>query len=104
MSEALLVSPVTRLLADDSKTVQRVEPTKVVFTPQASPSPESPTPELALPVVPDTKSVALADGEAATGNWGANPSANPELTNAIEAQSESFFMFFMCVSLVCSAV
>ena len=93
ISDALLVSPLIRLLADDSKTVQRVEPTKVVLTPQASPRPESPTCEFALPVWPVATSVALAGVAAETGDWGANPSTNPEPTNADKAQSEIFFIF-----------
>jgi hypothetical protein len=36
--------------------------------------------------------VALAGVAAETGNWGVSPSANPELTKADKAQSESFFM------------
>ena len=95
MSDALLVSLATKLLAADSKTVQRVEPTKVVLTPQACPRPESPIPALAAAEVPVTKSVALAGVAAETGNWGLSPSANPELTNADKAQSESFFMLFL---------
>ena len=100
-SDALLVSPTTRLLAEDSNTVQRVESTKVVSTPHACPRPESPTPEFALPAVPVTKSVALAGVAAATGNWGLVPSTTPVPTNADKAKNESFFM---CVSSVRSAV
>ena len=101
MSEALLVSPATKLLAEDSNTVQRVEPTKVVSTPHACPRPESPTAAFALPAVPVTKSVALAGVAAATGNWGLVPSTTPVPTNADKANSESFFM---CVSSVRSAI
>ncbi|CAB5138956.1 unannotated protein [freshwater metagenome] len=96
MSEALLVSLRTRLLAEDSNTVQRVESTKVVSTPHACPKPESPTAEF-----PVAKSVALAGVAAATGNWELVPSTTPVPTNADKANSESFFM---CVSSVRSAV
>jgi hypothetical protein len=100
-SDALLVSPTTKLLAADSKTVQRVEPTKVVFTPHACPRPESPTPAFGLVDVPVTKSVALAGAVADAGNWGANPSAKLEPTNADKAKSESFFMCVSSVRSVC---
>ena len=41
--------------------------------------------------------MALATVAAETGNWGANPSAKLELTKAVKAKSESFFM---CVSSI----
>jgi hypothetical protein len=55
------------LEADDSKTVQRVEPTKVVLTPQACPKPESPTLALGDPGLPVTKIDALVGVAAETG-------------------------------------
>jgi hypothetical protein len=67
MSDALLVSPVTKLLADDSNTVHRVEPTRVVLTPQACPKPESPTLALGDPGLPVTKIDALVGVAAETG-------------------------------------
>jgi hypothetical protein len=67
MSEAAFVSPAIKLEADDSKTVQRVEPTKVVLTPQACPKPESPTLALGDPGLPVTKIDALVGVAAETG-------------------------------------
>ena len=47
--------------------------------------------------MPVATSEALAVVAADAGNWGANPSAKLEPTNADKAQSESFFM---CVSSI----